>query len=466
VAIAARLGLRWRLWPDVTDLLALSVLPAGWWIAAQRRGRVLHPARRVLEPAGVLVGALACLATGSVGSHPHYPFFVNRTAEPQTLSLTWLLRKVDCQGDIAQVALTLNSDDLDDSRSVTLTSGEVAALDVPPAAQADVAGVCQNSPSNNTAPSESCTAVVVSVPNGPAVLVSATRHWEVPQGESSPLSCSSPPSTTSTCAPVMSISQDPGDDALSLTESGSQMVFKAGGKLKMASINLIEVMARPAGTTGCRTQRDQIHALLDSASACTADADCQVINVDMAIPGDGICNVYVNRSLSFPTILQAHDLWNEQCATDDRFYCYSQNPVQPAVCRFGQCMGLCPGLIIPGCPDSCASMGVSAGDSCASPHVGHNCLASDGQYCTCVGEEPTLSCVPPSQVTPGCPIACTSDYPLSASGPNAYNADASVSDAALAARATEARKPLDATTSHGDLGSLDNASSSADSLLP
>src|SRR6188768_3992250 len=32
VALAARLGLSWRLWPDPTDLLALAVLPATIWL--------------------------------------------------------------------------------------------------------------------------------------------------------------------------------------------------------------------------------------------------------------------------------------------------------------------------------------------------------------------------------------------------------------------------------------------------
>src|SRR3982751_6711179 len=36
VAVAARVGLHWRLWPDVTDLLALAVLPVTVWLL--RRG--------------------------------------------------------------------------------------------------------------------------------------------------------------------------------------------------------------------------------------------------------------------------------------------------------------------------------------------------------------------------------------------------------------------------------------------
>ena len=32
VAVAARVGLHWRLWPDTTDLLALAVLPLTVWL--------------------------------------------------------------------------------------------------------------------------------------------------------------------------------------------------------------------------------------------------------------------------------------------------------------------------------------------------------------------------------------------------------------------------------------------------
>jgi hypothetical protein len=87
VNAAALLGMRWRLWPDVSDLVALAVLPLTW--------RLMHtttPAQprlaRVIEPAGVMIGALVCLATSAPLEYYHEPFLVNRTTKPVELTLT------------------------------------------------------------------------------------------------------------------------------------------------------------------------------------------------------------------------------------------------------------------------------------------------------------------------------------------------------------------------------------------
>ena len=124
VAMARRLGMRWRLWPDGTDLLALAVLPASWWVAGSISWLADHANRRWLQKVGVVLGAAACLATSAPPSWPHYPFFVNHTAQAQSVTFTWLLRKVDCNADLNQVAAGLSSGELGDAHVASLTAGQ------------------------------------------------------------------------------------------------------------------------------------------------------------------------------------------------------------------------------------------------------------------------------------------------------------------------------------------------------
>ena len=412
VALAARVGLRWRLWPDVTDLLALLVLPASWHIAGARSGRALYPFRRVLQPAAIVIGALACLATGSAGGYEHYPFLLNHTSSPHSLSLTWLLRKADCGVDVVALASTLSSSDLDDAHSVSLASGQVTALDLPPDSQDAVAGVCQNAKPQES--NHSCMAAVVSVENGPAVLVAAERSWWDGDQEAPPVSCSNTGGSPSQCAPVMSTTADPGADALSLVESAGQLSFNAGTNLKMVSINMADVLTRSSGVLGCRELRTQIQTLLDGSTTCQADADCQVIHANVAISSAGICDVYVNRAVSFASVEAMRNSWNQGCAQAQGFSC-TVGQVHPPTCRAGRCEALCPDAILPSCPATCAFLGHPVNQPCV-PAAVSSCLSDDGRLCTCTGPGSTLICAPQALV-PGCGIACTSTYPVTASSP-------------------------------------------------
>ncbi len=67
-AVAARLGIGLRLWPDPSDLIALASLPVAWRVC--QAGEVLAPrapaASRLpfwVERGGVILGAVACMAT-------------------------------------------------------------------------------------------------------------------------------------------------------------------------------------------------------------------------------------------------------------------------------------------------------------------------------------------------------------------------------------------------------------------
>ena len=59
------------------------------------------------------------------------PFLVNRTTAMADVRITWVLAKVDCASSPDALARTLAPSDLDDPRTVTLTSWQVAALDQP-----------------------------------------------------------------------------------------------------------------------------------------------------------------------------------------------------------------------------------------------------------------------------------------------------------------------------------------------
>jgi hypothetical protein len=380
-----------------------------------------------------------CLAFSQLARTTNFPFFVNQTTQAQTVTFTWLLRKIDCNGDLSQVAAGLSSGDLDDPHAATLTAGQVAALDVPPASSAAMGGVCQNSSNPNlTSTGDDCTAVLVTANGGPSVLISAQRHWRESDAGGSFFSCDSSPSMASDCASVMPTAQDPGDDALSLQLSGGQLAFKAGKKLMLVAVDLANIMSRPASANSCQTLRSQVYGLINAATTCSTDADCQVVSADIHIPGSGLCNVYVNRSLAFPTLANAKTQWDAACLTDDTFYCgagYDQ--VHPAVCQSGKCGALCLDIGLPGCPvATCDSRGLTPGGTCVQ-YEGADCYGSGGQYCTCTGQGSTLVCRPPSQVVPGCSIPCVSDYPISARGPNAYVLDASAFDARIDTTSTD-----------------------------
>jgi hypothetical protein len=438
VAVLARAGLHWRLWPDATDLVALLALPLGWRIASGNPRLPAHSARQLAQATGMAVGVLACLATGSAGGGMHYPFLLNRTVAPRTMSIAWLLRKTDCNVDLQALASSLGQGDLDAAHVVTLSSGQVTALDAPPDGQTSPVGVCQNLSPHSGEWDDRCMTAVVSVDGGPAVVVSARRYWDTSDPEAWP-GCSHGNDSTSTCAAGMSIVVDPGSDALSLVESGGQLRFQAGANVRMADVDLAAVAAR--STPGCRELRDQIENALD-ATACSVDADCQVAHVNIAIPAAGVCDVYVNRQVSSAQIAQWRTQWTQQCVVDGHFAC-GNGFAQPAVCNAGKCGPMCPGVYVPGCPDTCASLGQAIGERC-SQASSRPCLSPDRLRCTCTGSEPLLVCQPQEQI-PGCPITCTSTVPLGAVGALSDAGVDAPSDAALdSAMDASTRAPVDA----------------------
>ena len=235
VAAAARVGLHWRLWPDPTDLLALAVLPATVWLLR----RPPKPAPTARSPAGwacsasgpgIVLGALACLATSAPPTYPHNPFLFNRTTTATDVRITWVLRKVDCNTTPDVLGAMLGPSDLDDPRALTLQTGDVAALDgVPPAGMSPV-GVC-----STTRPASSysygygsgqyeCVAAILETPGATPVLMVTPRQWDA-SASGDFISCCDSSNPNSRCSPKLDTHRNPGDEALSITNSGGTLRF-------------------------------------------------------------------------------------------------------------------------------------------------------------------------------------------------------------------------------------------------
>ena len=98
VDTVAYLGVRWTMWPDPTDLVALAVLPLTWRLqfsprrAARSEGRVLT----FVHAAGIGVGAFACVAT-SIGEYTIMgPFLVNRSHAPVIVDVRRFVHAYPC----------------------------------------------------------------------------------------------------------------------------------------------------------------------------------------------------------------------------------------------------------------------------------------------------------------------------------------------------------------------------------
>lgn len=104
--VTAHTPLPWRLWCDPTDLVALAVLPLGWWLAAKNSESVERPRLGAcLHTAGLLVGVFACAATSvSTERYRGTAFLFNGTARTQTLRLYRLQTPLDCDRPVTAPA--------------------------------------------------------------------------------------------------------------------------------------------------------------------------------------------------------------------------------------------------------------------------------------------------------------------------------------------------------------------------
>ncbi len=400
VGLAARVGLRWRLWPDPTDLLALAVLPVTWrCLSAGGPGAASPPARAasrlrpLVESLGIWMGAFACLATSGPPEFPHAPFLVNQTSAVQPVRLTWLLRRVDCQTDLAELAGTLDPSDLDEPRSADLASGEVATLEAPLRPGQPLVGHCP-APRGTTVDSV-CTGVMVEAP-GLAVLVVAPTYWL--ETERPSRCCEAGNAAGMACR--LALDADPGLEGLALRERDGTLAVTAGDKLRVIPIVPASVAARPADPAGCRALIGQHQAIVQRGSTCAVDADCRSIEA-LPVPG-GACHLPTGSQPGDDAELA--DLrvrWTEACVVARPHTC---PPPQPVICRTGACREICEGLALAWCPGKCRDLGARrlvAGASC--PLDGLTCEDDQGAWCTCTGR--IVRCAPPP-LPPGCSIAC------------------------------------------------------------
>lgn len=353
----------------------------------------------------VVVVALAFLATCVPPMAQYTPFLVNRTTAMADVRITWVLAKVDCASSPDALARTLAPSDLDDPRTVTLTSGQVAALDQPSLADQSPAGLCRL----NAYPgfTSSCIAAVLESDGATPVIMLAPPSWEV-SGDSGLTSCDSAPPPQSRCRSTLDPAIDPGIDAVSLVAANGQVQFAvsnqtADAKLRIAPIDLAAVAARPSAPGGCRLRRDAYHADL-AGTACVTDSDCAVVAA-LGLPGEApptsSCGVYLNQaaaadvrtvSQGFADLCQGGPL---PCATPD-----------PPGCVEGQCAAICVGASLPYCPPNCTQypgVDFAEGDACNTNIV---CFAADGRRCHCATDTLTVTCAADLPLSPSCPYSC------------------------------------------------------------
>jgi hypothetical protein len=377
------------------------------------------PARLPRGRAVVVAGALVLLATCVPPMAEYAPFLVNRTTAVADVRITWVLEKVDCTSSPAAIAGTLAPSDLDDPRTVSLTSGQVAALDQPSLPGQSPAGLCRLDAYSVDIPS--CVAAVLESDGATPVLMLAPPSWIV-SGRDGLASCGVTTPPLSRCRSTLDPSVDPGIDAVSLIARNGQTQFAvssqaADAKVRIAPIDLTAVAARPSAPGGCRPLRDAYHADLAS-TACTTDSDCDVVPA-LDLPGEAPptsgCGVYLNRAAAA-----------DARAVSDSFAARCQGGPQsctpdPPGCVNGQCAAICVGETLPYCPPNCThypGVAFGEGDACNTNIV---CYAADGRRCHCAADTLTVACAADLPISPSCPYSCrpsASLYSDDAGSPN------------------------------------------------
>jgi len=419
VAAALRIGLEARTWPDLTDLFALGVLPCALFILRERtvgtQSRTWSRAR--YERVGVVLGALACLATSAPHRHRHHPFFVNRSPTAVELRVSWVLRQVDCSSSPEALSRMLAAADIADPRSFQLEPGDVVLLADPTPDAVPAVGDC-GLDGPGAARSSGCVAAVLQTDSAQPVLMLASGTWEVSEDDGPFFlgSCASA-SPVSKCQRKFALSDDPGPDAVSLVVRNSGVSFdgarpgtnKDQPPVRIADIDLGAVVERVEGASGCRELRAELAVLLQS-KACASDSDCAPLGA-IPIPGEPqSCDRFANTA-SAARIREISTLWLQRCTSQ---YYTCPRASRPVTCTGGACRTVCPERVLstlPLCLERCPDAGGAltafcerAGDAC------QNELAE-----TCVCRNSTLACERPTAVPQECEGVCQPIVPTDVS---------------------------------------------------
>jgi hypothetical protein len=134
-AVTALTPLPWRLWCDPTDLVALSVLPLGFWLVGRDRPPAwlprLHPRPLAcVRAAGLVLGLFACAATSMASRlYRGTAFLFNGTHQSHTLRLFRLRTPLDCTRSLDAPAVWPGPDAFVLDACPTIASGDILLLD-------------------------------------------------------------------------------------------------------------------------------------------------------------------------------------------------------------------------------------------------------------------------------------------------------------------------------------------------
>ena len=130
------IGMSWKLWPDPTDLIALSVLPGAIWAAhdpwdkSRRAETTLRLARRHDPGLALVTGvsALACLATSDIDYNHVHALVANDTGVPWVVELSVLPGAMSCAGPPIEDHLLMRSD-FAHERTLVMNTQDVIYVD-------------------------------------------------------------------------------------------------------------------------------------------------------------------------------------------------------------------------------------------------------------------------------------------------------------------------------------------------
>ena len=123
-------GHRLRMWPDVTDLLALAVLPLTWRVMMRSSELPLRLGAPLVHRTGIALACLACVATSTAELPPlRTPLIVNKSHADITVTARRYLGAVDCIGQ----ASNPSEPQLQDAAPVASDFGPPVTVTIEPA---------------------------------------------------------------------------------------------------------------------------------------------------------------------------------------------------------------------------------------------------------------------------------------------------------------------------------------------